>query len=309
MLTLSIAIPTYERPNLLIRLLNSIINQEGIDENNIEILIGDDSKKSVYTELKVIEDKLPSNIFLKYLHYQPSKGQNENVGSLIERANGTFFCLMHDDDYFLEGALKILIKLVKENLNCIVFGKQLLLKDNFDFNLSDKINDDFKRSSLYKGKQKDSIEMAMLQQCPNDGFILETAIAKRIGSRPVNLIGTACDFDFAIRAAIVEKLDFYFIDQYTTVYAVSEDSVTSSFQNNAGERKLKILYEFNTDKTHPKVFHTVMKTDLSMVISHYIIVKDYKEAKKHLLSFKNITNYLWYKPITYLQLLKILLKA
>lgn len=308
MITLSIGIPTYERLNLLERSIKSIIDQNGIEKYEIEILIGDDSKTSNYSFLKEIELSFPKNITLEYSHHQPSKGQNANVASLINRAKGTYFCLMHDDDFFLQDALNILLKKVIENNHCIVFGKQLIYNKNFDYSGSDKVNDDFKRSTEFEGKQKDSIALAMLQQCPNDGYILQSQLAKSIGSRLESEIGTACDFDFALRATVQYNLSFYFVNQYTTAYNISDDSVTSSFQNNAGERKLKILYEFNTNKTHSNTFHEVLKTDLSMVISHYIIVKNYKEAKKYLFSVSNYINYLWYKPVTYLQVCKILFK-
>ena len=308
MVTLSIGIPTYERPALLRRLINSILEQKNIAEYQIEILIGDDSKKSIYSEISDLAAHLPKNIVFQYNFHTPAKGQNNNVASLISRAIGKYFCLMHDDDFFLEGAINTLLKTVIENPNCIVFGKQLLFTNDYDYKDSELTNEFFKRNSAHSGKQKDSIAMAMLQQCPNDGYILSTKIAQKIGSRPESLIGTACDFDFALRAAILYKLDFYFVDQYTSVYAISDDSVTASFQNNAGERKLNILYEFKTNLTHPNIFRSILKTDLSMVISHYIIVKNYVAAKKYLFSVNNLFSYLWYKPVTYLQFLKVIFK-
>ncbi|RYX83234.1 glycosyltransferase family 2 protein [bacterium] len=306
MISLSIGIPSYNRPQQLTRLINSILNQKEDFEFSIEILIGDDSKinnKFVVDELML--DLLP-NIRIIYEHHIPGKGQNNNVGSLIFKATGKYFCLMHDDDFFLEGAISKLLNQAIKNQDCIVFGKQVTYNNIYNYTASDKINSDFKRDGRFTGKQKDSIAMAMLQQCPNDGYILLTEHAKAIGSRLEDEIGTACDFDFALRATVEHHLGFYFINEYTTAYNISDDSVTSSFQNNAGERKLKILYEFNTNVTHPEVFHQVLKTDLSMVISHYIIVKDYTEAKKRLFSINNFFKYLWYKPATYLQLLKII---
>lgn len=308
MITLSIGIPAYERPSLLQRLLNSIITQEEISQFSIEILIGDDSKKNNYSHLTEINSTLPNNITLNYVHHETSKGQNDNVASIIERAKGEFFCLMHDDDYFLEGAIKTLIFKAKENLNCIVFGKQLVLVREYDYERSKKGNADYKRSPPYAGKQKNSVIMAMLQQCPNDGFILETSFAKKLGYRSSDLSGTACDFDFALRAAVVEKLDFVYLDQYLTVYSVVEDSVTNSVNNDATEKMVKILCEFKTDKSYPKIFHKIMKAHLSMVISYYIDVCNYDEAKKRLLSFKNFSNYLWYKPTTYLLFFKLFIK-
>lgn len=309
MVTLSIGIPTYERPDLLLRLIKSIVDQKGLDKYNIELVIGDDSKESIYNELFDIGNNLPANIKLQYNFHKPSKGQNKNVASLIDRATGKYFCLMHDDDFFLEEAIIKLLEVAIQNDNCIVFGKQLIYNNEYDFKDSELVNDFFKRTKSFIGKQKDSVEMAMLQQCPNDGFILKTEIAKLISYRPESIIGTACDFDFALRAALVYKINFYFIDDYTTVYAISDDSVTMSFHNNAGERKLKILYEFNTNLTHPEVFHSILKTDLSMVISHYIIVKNYSAAKKYLFSITNLINYLWYKPATYLQVFKLIFKV
>lgn len=307
MISLSIGIPTYQRPDLLKRLLNSIISQTEITQYSIEILIGDDSKTTNEYTLASVTSELSPNISVIYEHHSIAKGQNRNVGSLITRATGKFFCLMHDDDFFLEGGLHKLLQKAIQNEDCIVFGKQLFYKETFDYANSDNVNTDFKRNSNFEGKQKDSIAMAMLQQCPNDGYILLTTHAKAIGSRLESEIGTACDFDFALRATVEHHLNFYFVNEYTTAYNISDDSVTSSFQNNAGERKLKILYEFKTNVSHPKVFHQVLKTDLSMVISHYIIVRDYSAAKKNLFSTANFFKYLWYKPATYLQIGKIFL--
>lgn len=308
MITLSIGIPTYQRADLLRRLISSISNQIEISDYQIEILIGDDSKISIYEKIVDLLDKLPKNITFKYSHHQPSKGQNDNVGSLIEMSSGRYFCLMHDDDYFLEGAIGLLLKNALENDNCVIFGKQLTLTDKYDYKDSEGSNNFFKRSTSFAGRQKDSVAMAMLQQCPNDGYILPTASAKSIGSRSEDIIGTACDFDFALRAAVIAKLDFFLIDEYTTVYAVTGESVTVSPINNAGERKIKILYEYKTDVTHPKVFHSVLKADLSMIISHYILANNRNAAKEHLFSFHNFLNYLWFKPATYRQFYKIFIQ-
>lgn len=307
MIKLSIGIPTYNRPQKLKKIIESILTQVIDSDVTIEIIIGDDSKNNNQSIIDELISDLPLNIIINYKHHLTAKGQNQNVGSLISRATGKFFCLMHDDDFFLEGALHKLLEKATQNEDCIVFGKQVLYKNAFDYSSSDKVNTDFKRNADFEGKQTDGIAMAMLQQCPNDGYLLLSKHAQAIGSRLEDEIGTACDFDFALRATVEHHLDFYFINEYTTAYNISDDSVTSSFQNNAGERKLKILYEFKTDITHPKIFHQVLKTDLSMVISHYLIVKDYTSAKKHLFSPANFFKYLWYKPVTYLQAGKVLL--
>lgn len=306
MINLSIGIPTYERPILLKRLLDSILSQKEINSYIIEILIGDDSKETIYPELSDIITHLPSNISIKYKYHSPAKGQNDNVASLIKRAEGMYFCLMHDDDFFLDGAISSLLKIAIENENCMVFGKQLSFTNEYNYKASEGTNNFFKRSSSFSGKQRDSVAMAMLQQCPNDGYILPTALAQRIGIRSPSIVGTACDFDFALRAALETKLEFYYIDQYTTVYAITDESVTTSSTNNGGERKLQILYEFKTNVSHPNIFHEVLKADLSMIISHYILIDNTKAAKKNLFSFKNFFNYLWYKPATYKQVFTLI---
>lgn len=91
---ISICIPTYQRPHLLKTLLDSISIQT---YNDFEIIINDNSKDdSVEQLLKSYTDKLPIN----YIKNNPSTTAAENTNAVMQRANGEWIKLMHDDDWF-----------------------------------------------------------------------------------------------------------------------------------------------------------------------------------------------------------------
>jgi glycosyltransferase involved in cell wall biosynthesis len=91
---ISICIPTYQRPHLLKKLLDSICIQTYRD---FEILINDNSSdNSVEQLLKTYADKLP----IDYHRNNPSTTASENCNIVMKRAKSEWIKIMHDDDWF-----------------------------------------------------------------------------------------------------------------------------------------------------------------------------------------------------------------
>jgi glycosyltransferase involved in cell wall biosynthesis len=91
---ISICIPTYQRPHLLKKLLDSIGIQTFRD---FEIIINDNSSDGQVEQLvKTYNPQLP----ISYHRNNPSTTASENCNAVMQRANGEWIKLMHDDDWF-----------------------------------------------------------------------------------------------------------------------------------------------------------------------------------------------------------------
>jgi glycosyltransferase involved in cell wall biosynthesis len=227
---ISICIPTYKRPTLLAEALASCFAQ-GWPE--LEIVIGDDSPddatEALVTALAKREDRFADRIH--YRHHRPSLGQNGNVNELFARANGSRLLLLHDDDLLLPNAIEHLAKLwdVLPSLDA-AFGKQLLI-DNEGLLLaperSEALNTNFHRTAGNAGLQDMPVVTGLLRMFPNDGFLVNTEMARRTGYLPMEEVGQACDTDFGIRLCAAAR-DVWFLNEFTLKYRLSDESVSNT---------------------------------------------------------------------------------
>lgn len=120
----SICIPFYEHINDLIRLLSSIKIQTYKD---YEVIIVDDSiKYNINDELKQF-----SELNIKYYKNKEPLGATRNCNEAMERANGKYIKLMHQDDWFTdESSLEKMVNAInKDNEISLVFTATWQVKD------------------------------------------------------------------------------------------------------------------------------------------------------------------------------------
>jgi abequosyltransferase len=110
---ISICIPSYNRPNELKRLLESI----DCEENQIEIIICEDNAplREVVKSV-VLNFKAQSKFDIKYFENTENLGHGGNFKECISKATGNFIMFMGDDDMFIPNELEGFIKFVKNNL-------------------------------------------------------------------------------------------------------------------------------------------------------------------------------------------------
>lgn len=110
---ISICIPSYNRPNELIRLLESIdINCS----NEIEVVICEDSspkRDEILNKVTHFKNKSKLNIRLHLNH--TNLGYDGNLRNLIDLASGEYIIFMGDDDKFDTPNLSRYINFLKEN--------------------------------------------------------------------------------------------------------------------------------------------------------------------------------------------------
>jgi glycosyltransferase involved in cell wall biosynthesis len=226
--TISILIPTYKRPELIMEALHSCLEQ---DYPSYEIIIGDDSPDD-FTKIAVQALQAKYKQPITYIHNKPSLGQVDNVNMLIDRASGSKLMLLHDDDLLVTSALKNLSSCFeKDSSISVAYGKQYIISNEgvIDEKGTKEFNRDFYRTSDYEGCRLTSLEAGLVQQFPNNAFLIDAQLAKQIRYKQV---GDACDYDFGLRISQTGK-KLFFLDCYTAKYRLSNVSVSLSQRNNA----------------------------------------------------------------------------
>ncbi len=107
----SICIPAYKQPELLRKLLESILIQ---DYKDYEVVVTDDSPDSNVED--VCKDFLAKNLPIRYIKNIEKKGTPENWNEAIRQAKGEYIKIMHHDDWFLtEDALGKFVEMLDKN--------------------------------------------------------------------------------------------------------------------------------------------------------------------------------------------------
>lgn len=115
--SISVIIPTYNRPNKLSRALSSVISQS---YENLEVIVVDDH--SVTDTLSVIEGFCDDR--LKYISHDINKGSQQARNTGISSAKGDYIALLDDDDTWLPDKLELQLELMedKEDIGLVYCG-------------------------------------------------------------------------------------------------------------------------------------------------------------------------------------------
>jgi hypothetical protein len=135
--------------------------------------------------------------------------------------------LLHDDDRLLDGALEALLDCFEECPSTVAaYGKQELTDADGKVKkeASHGLNESYYRTAKYEGPSVSSIRAAVLQQFPNDGYMVRADAAKQVGYDHPDT-GDACDFAFGVELARQSNGAFYYTDTFTSQYRLSEQSV------------------------------------------------------------------------------------
>lgn len=227
---ISVCIPTCRRPQLLKEAIASCLAQT---YRPLEVLVGDDSEDDRSASVVNLLQNVPG-VTIDYHRNHTPLGQAGNVNDLFDRARGDRIVLLHDDDLLLPDAIETLSNCWVEESNLTAsFGKQYIISVTGEINQSESeyLNKLFFRTPDKAGLQPSALESALLQQFPNDGFLIRSDIAKRVRLREHSKVGDAVDFDFGIRVARESEGGFYFVDKYTCKYRNTPDSVNQSAQS------------------------------------------------------------------------------
>jgi len=223
---ISICVPTFKRPELLHAALESCLLQ---DYEPLELIVGDDSPddRSASVVAAFVKRR---DWRVSYRHNVPALGQNANVTELFGRARGGRLVLLHDDDVLLPGAVSTLAGPWHETPGlALSFGKQEIIANGaVDSAATERLNAAFFRADVH-GLLESSMRAALLQQMPNDGYMIRADIAREVGYRPEAAVGVLCDLDFTLRlGALLGDRRMFLVDRHVSQYRLTAGSISSA---------------------------------------------------------------------------------
>jgi glycosyltransferase involved in cell wall biosynthesis len=224
----SICLPTCNRPELIVECIDSCLAQT---YDNLEIVIGDDSKDARTEQL--ITARYAQEPRVRYTMNQPPLGQARNVASLFGRASGDKILLIHDDDLLTTDGVEKLVSLWKLHPQLdAAFGDQYEAGHDgtIDFEASRHLNAAFRRTKDAEGLQAQPGRTGLVQMFPNNGWMANADLVKRIGYD--EQYGICCDFVFGTELCLAAREVFYLHD-YVSVYRKTATSVSHSTRGTA----------------------------------------------------------------------------
>jgi glycosyltransferase involved in cell wall biosynthesis len=223
----TIAMTAYRRPTMILQALLSCTAQ---DYRPLEIDVSDDSPNDD-TEKAVRSIAVPDGISLRYRRNRPSLGEPENVNSLFGNARGRYTVLLHDDDALLPGAVSTLMEAITCHPGAVAaFGIQEVIWNSGESSPeeSQQLNAYYLRDARFAGLLEDPLLSALRRQFPNNGYLVETEAARRVGYRGHAQIGRAGDTDFGIRLGqLYRNQAFVFVAQPVSQYRMTDGSSRS----------------------------------------------------------------------------------
>jgi len=212
---ISICIPTCNRPGLIEEAIRSC---EAQTYGEFEIVIGDDSSDE-RTEQVVKRCRLGARHPVRYERNLPRLGQASNVNRLFARARGARLVLLHDDDLLEPHALATLAACWQAYPDLTAaFGKQRVIADDGTprADATARLNRDYRRVPERAGRLAVPALAGIDQMFPNNGYLVDTLAARRVGYRLAAQVGEACDFDFGLRLCVAAT-GVCFVDKFVSV--------------------------------------------------------------------------------------------
>lgn len=222
----SICLPTYKRPDLLIGCIESCFAQT---HTNIEIVIGDDSPDE-RTE-RLIAERYGNDERIAYRRNTPALGQARNVASLFARATGDKILLIHDDDYLAERCIERLLAQWERHPGIqAAFGNQYEVDHDgsVDYASSQRMNHAYHRTPAAAGLQALPGRTGIVQMFPNNGWLADAALVKQISYDEQHAV--CCDYVFGVRLCLAARGVCY-IDEHVSYYRKTDVSVSQSTRN------------------------------------------------------------------------------
>ncbi|MGF6967695.1 hypothetical protein OKW43_004723 [Paraburkholderia sp. WC7.3g] len=217
----SICVPTCNRPELLVECIDSCLAQ---NYRHLEILIGDDSTDARSRQL--IAQRYRDEPRVRYEKHEPPLGQARNVSSLFAWARGDKILLIHDDDLLTSDAVDKLVSLWQRYPRLdAAFGAQYEADDDgeIDLDASVRLNAAFRRTKASEGLQPLAGRTGLLQMFPNNGWMADARLVKRIGYD--ERYGVCCDYVFGTQLCLAAREVFYLHD-YVSVYRKTATSIS-----------------------------------------------------------------------------------
>ncbi|MCK4395679.1 MAG: glycosyltransferase family 2 protein [Candidatus Marinimicrobia bacterium] len=233
----SICIPAYEEPELLRKLLNSIIIQSF---ENYEVIITDDSTSNCVRDVVKSFEK---DSRIKYYKNSERKGSPENWNEAIKHASGKYIKIMHHDDWFSsQNSLQKFVGMMEENPNV-----------NFAFCATKIIDGKGCLKSIYSPTKRELNKLARNPNCLFNGVSVGapsvTIYRNNLGIYFDRKLKWYVDVDFYIRLLSCNKKFIFCPEPLICVSTSSSHRVTNECLNNKEVDLVEYFYLFQKIET------------------------------------------------------------
>jgi glycosyltransferase involved in cell wall biosynthesis len=237
--TISVCLPTCNRPQFLKEALESALNQVLLPS---ELLIGDDSGDDRSQDILAAisnSGKVP----IIYRRNRPPLGQSANINMLFDAVSSENLVLLHDDDLLLPDALRDLSACWNDHPDLTAaYGKQYVISETgeIDEAASHLMNHDYFRRDAWAGLQHSSAIAGILQQFPNDCYMVRSSAARAIKFGSRGEVGNGCDYDFGLRLGLM-RTGFFFLNKFTAKYRITHQSLSRSANDDTAMQAFRAL--------------------------------------------------------------------
>lgn len=241
---ISICVPAYKKPQYVVRLLESVFQQE---YKNVEIIISDDSPDE---DTKEAIEPFQNKLRIRYFHNQPPLKSPRNWNNAMDKAEGDFVVLMHQDDWYHSAtALSTFLDAFRDGRIDFVFCQNTAIDENGSKIILQAI------PSLLNRLSSTPNHLLLAQVIgPPGNTMLRNKVGIRYDERFIWLV----DVDYYVRL-LKKGCRYFYIEKHLVSIGLHEDQTTAFCRANSD-----IIFKENiwfAAKLEPEAFNDVLIYD------------------------------------------------
>jgi glycosyltransferase involved in cell wall biosynthesis len=235
---ISICIPAYQKPDYVVRLLKSVLQQT---YKRVEVVISDDSPDDT---VKIAIEPYKSELSIIYIQNKPALKSPANWNNAIAHAKGAFFVLLHQDDWLFDKmALDKYLNAFSKNPKAgFVFCKNIAVTENGEEMVLQHI------PSLLNRLSKTPLHLVLAQVIgPPSNTMLRAEVKEKV-QYDEDFIWLV-DVDYYVRV-LQAGYEYVYLDEHLVSIGLHEDQTTVFCRNNSDIiLKENILFAYKIGET------------------------------------------------------------
>jgi hypothetical protein len=219
-IALTICVPTYQRPILVRRSIQSAVAASSAWADRVELIVSDNSPELTREVCQAALAQWPGRAL--YIGNVPNIGMIANYNQCIARASGRYLLFLHDDDYLFADGTSAILAATRTATNrdaALLFGVQVVDGDG-----------QLRRHQFFRQEKYLSPPEAVVRLLSDPSFVRAPALVVRrdvfeaVGTFD-QTVGSPTDFDMSLR--IFSRFGVRCLPPIISAYSVHEPAETS----------------------------------------------------------------------------------